>query len=606
MRQYKDKRGAYIRCLQNSLCNFPTSIYYLMMKGVFFSAILLLFFSCKNNSSSQSSSNGFNPFSYTIQKKVICDNGTVASAHPLASKVGVIILQQGGNAVDAAIATQLALAVVYPGAGNIGGGGFMVAHLRDGNSIALDYREKAPASATRDMYLDSLGNPVMERSQNGHLSAGVPGAVAGLFASLKYARLPLKQLIQPAIDLAEKGFAITADEAGGMNEIQVDLEKYNTTKTAFQKEEKWKTGDTLVQAELAATLKRIRDEGAKGFYEGETANLIVAEMKKANGIISLDDLKNYKAVERKPVVFDYKGYNIITMPLPSSGGVIIEQCLKMIEDRNIAQMGFHSVAAIQLMTEVERRAYADRAEFLGDEDFVKVPFSTLVSDAYVKNRMADYVAGKAGNSTITKAGKIKKESEETTHLSIADKWGNLVSVTTTLNNSYGSKTVVSGAGFLLNDEMDDFSVKPGVPNMYGAIGAEANAIEPGKRMLSSMTPTIVLKNNLPYMVVGTPGGTTIPTSVFQSILNIIDFGLSPEDAVNKPKFHHQWLPDVVYVEKDFNTSIVDSLKRMGYTIEVRDEIGRTELIRISKGKTDSTFVFEAIADKRGNDAAEGY
>ena len=577
------------------------------MIKVFLLPILVLFlFSCKNNGNSQPASSTTDPFNYTIQKKVVCNNGTVASAHPLASKIGVAILQQGGNAVDAAIATQLALAVVYPGAGNIGGGGFMVAHLRNGNAIAIDSREKAPASATRDMYLDSLGKPVMSLSQNGHLSAGVPGTVAGLFASLKYGTLPFKQLIQPAIDLAEKGFAITENEAGSLNEIQDDLQKYNTTKNAFQKETKWKAGDTLIQAELAATLKRIRDEGAKGFYEGETAKLIVDEMKKANGIISLDDLKNYKAVERKPVMFNYKGYNIITMPLPSSGGIIIEQCLKMIEGRGIEQMGFHSVAAIQLMTEAERRAYADRAEFMGDVDFVKVPVKTLTSESYAKERMADYVPGKAGSSKNVKAGVIKKESEETTHLSIADKWGNLVSVTTTLNNSYGSKTVVAGAGFLLNDEMDDFSVKPGVPNMYGAVGTEANAIEPGKRMLSSMSPTIVLKDNAPYMVVGTPGGTTIPTSVFQSILNVIDFGLSAEDAVNKPKFHHQWLPDVIYVEKELPSNIIDSLKQIGYAIEVRDEIGRTELIKISKGKTDSTFVFEAIADKRGNDAAEGY
>jgi gamma-glutamyltranspeptidase / glutathione hydrolase len=606
MRQYKDKRGAYIRRLQNSLCNFPTSIYCLMMKGVFFSTILLVLFSCKNNSSGQPASKEFNPFSYTIQKKVICNNGTVASAHPLASKVGVIILRQGGNAVDAAIATQLALAVVYPGAGNIGGGGFMVAHLQDGKTIALDYREKAPALATRDMYLDSLGNAVMERSQNGHLSAGVPGTVAGLFASLKYARLPFKQLIQPAIDLAEKGFAVTADQADALNGIQDDLKKYNSAKTAFEKGEKWKAGDTLIQAELGATLTRIREEGAKGFYDGETAKLIVKEMKKANGIISFDDLKNYKAVERKPVVFNYKGYQVITMPLPSSGGIIIQQCLKMIEDRNIGQMGFNSAAAVQLMTEIERRAYADRAEFLGDPDFVKVSVDRLVSAAYLKARMRDYVPGKAGNSKITKSGMIGKESKETTHLSVADRWGNTVSVTTTLNNNYGSKTVVAGAGFLLNDEMDDFSVKPGVPNMYGAVGNNANAIEPGKRMLSSMSPTIVLKDNLPYIVVGTPGGTTIPTSVFQSILNIIDFGLNAEDAVNKSKFHHQWLPDVVYVEKDFSAGTIDSLKKMGYTIDVIDEIGRTELIRISTGKTDSTFVFEAIADKRGNDAAEGY
>jgi gamma-glutamyltranspeptidase/glutathione hydrolase len=294
------------------------------------------------------------------------------------------------------------------------------------------------------------------------------------------------------------------------------------------------------------------------------------------------------------------------MPLPSSGGIILEQCLKMIENKGIEKMGFHSVKAVQLMTEAERRSFADRAAFLGDPDFVKVPVQQLTSQTYLDERMKDFVPGKAGNSEITKAGEVKKESEETTHLSVVDRWGNMVAVTTTLNAGYGSKTVVAGAGFFLNDEMDDFSVKPGVPNMYGALGTEANAIQPGKRMLSSMTPTVLLHDGKPFMVVGTPGGTTIPTSVFQSIVNIIDFGLSPEDAVNKPKFHHQWLPDVIDVEEDFPQTTSDSLQQMGYTIHKRGHIGRTELIRIGKGKTDSTFTFEAIADKRGDDDAEAY
>lgn len=562
--------------------------------------------SCGTTGKEKSPASAINPFSYNVQKTITCNNGTVVSAHPLASIVGTEILKQGGNAVDAAIATQLALAVVYPGAGNLGGGGFMVAHLQGGNNIAIDYREKAPVAATRNMYLDSAGNPVMNLSQNGHLSAGVPGTVAGLFASAKYAKLPFQQLIQPAIDLAKKGFSITEGEASALNNIQKELLQYNTSRTPFNKSNGWKQGDTLVQADLAETLKRIRDKGQKGFYEGETAEMIVAEMKKANGIISNDDLKNYQAKERSPVVFEYKGYKIISMPLPSSGGIILQQCLKMTEDKNIAAMGFHSPAAVQLMIEAERRAFADRAAYLGDIDFVKVPVNTLTGDTYIKQRMADYIPGKAGSSTIIKAGNIKPESEETTHLSIADKWGNLVSVTTTLNNSYGSKTVVSGAGFLLNDEMDDFSVKPGVPNMYGAVGAEANAIAPGKRMLSSMTPTIVLKNNEPYAVVGTPGGTTIPTSVFQTLVNIIDFGLSASDAVNKPKFHHQWLPDDVEVENDFPLETIASLKEMGYNIRIRGEIGRTELIKIEKNKAGTGYVLEAVGDKRGDDDAEGY
>jgi gamma-glutamyltranspeptidase/glutathione hydrolase len=294
------------------------------------------------------------------------------------------------------------------------------------------------------------------------------------------------------------------------------------------------------------------------------------------------------------------------MPLPSSGGIILQQCFKMIEDKNIESMGFHSVAAVQLMIEAERRAYADRAEYLGDTDFIKTPVKQLTADAYAKERMKDYIPGKAGSSRSTKAGVIAKESEETTHLSITDKWGNMVAVTTTLNGAYGSRTVVGGAGFFLNNEMDDFSVKPGVPNMYGALGADANAIEPDKRMLSSMTPTIVLKNNQPFMVVGTPGGTTIPTSVFQTILNVVALSLNAEDAVYKPKFHHQWMPDIVYVEKNFPQPVVDSLKAMGYIIEQREQIGRTELIKIQKSATDSTYIFEAVADKRGDDDAKGY
>ena len=556
---------------------------------------------CKNQAVS-----ALNPYTYRIQKKVTSSNGAVVSAHPLASKVGIMILQQGGNAVDASIATQLALAVVYPGAGNLGGGGFMVARVKDGKTITLDYREKAPSAASRDMYLDSAGNPVMQLSQYGHLSAGVPGTVAGLFASMKYATLPFQQLVQPAIDLAERGFALTVEEAASLNHTQVEFRQYNASKIAFIKQSGWKAGDTLVQTDLAETLKRIRDKGQKGFYEGETARLIVAEMKKANGIISLDDLKNYEAKEREPVEFNYKGYTVVSMPLPSSGGIILQQCLKMIEQRDIGKTGFHSTQAVQLMTEVERRAYADRAEFMGDEDFVKVPVKTLTGEAYLKERMADYTPDKAGSSEQVQAGKLPSESEETTHLSIADKWGNMVAVTTTLNGSYGSKTVVSGAGFLLNNEMDDFSVKPGVPNMYGALGTEANAIAPGKRMLSSMTPTLVLKAGEPFLVVGTPGGTTIPTSVFQTLVNIIDFGLSPDDAVNKSKFHHQWMPDELFVEKDFPVPVTDSLKAMGYTISTRGNIGRTELIKIEKSKTGRGYTFEAVADNRGDDSAEGY
>ena len=558
--------------------------------------LLLLVWSCKVQSPVSIS-----PYRYSVNKKVVAQNGAVVCAHPLASKVGVEILREGGNAFDAAIATQLALAVVYPGAGNIGGGGFMVASLANGQTLALDYREEAPSSASRDMYLDQNGKVIAGKSVNGHLSSGVPGTVAGLFETKKYAKLSFKKLIQPAIDLAEKGFAVSEREASSLNSIQDALKEYNTTPSAFQRKDKWKAGDTLVQKDLANTLKRIRDKGAEGFYGGTTADLIVAEMKRGSGIITLNDLKNYKAKWRTPHTFDYKGYTVVSMPMPSSGGILLHQMLKMVEDKPLASYGFLSPRAVQLMTEVERRAYADRAEYMGDADFVRVPESRLTSDEYLKERMKDYQPNVAGNSQEVKPGMIPKESEQTTHLNVIDKDGNAVAITTTLNNSYGSKTVVGGAGFFLNDEMDDFSAKPGVPNIYGAVGGEANAIAPQKRMLSSMTPTIVLQNGKPYLVVGTPGGTTITTSVFQTIVDIIDFKMSPEDAVYKPKFHHQWLPDQVDVEKTFPADIREALKKMGYKIVERTAIGRTEVIEVlPDGK------FEVVADNRGDDDAEGY
>jgi gamma-glutamyltranspeptidase / glutathione hydrolase len=546
-----------------------------------------------------------NPYQYTINKMANGSKGAVSSAHPLASQVGLEILKNGGNAFDAAIATQLALAVVYPGAGNIGGGGFLVAYTNKGKAISIDYREKAPGSASRDMYLDKDGNPLLNLSQNGHLASGVPGTVAGLFASHKYGKLGFAALIQPAIELAEKGFVITAAEARSLNGSKSAFVKYNTVRPAFVKENAWKAGDTLVQKDLAATLSRIRDNGMKGFYEGETARLITAEMKRGGGKISLEDLKNYTAAERDPIIFDYKGHTVIGMPMPSSGGLLMQQMMKMIEDRDIASMGFHSPAAVQLMIEVERRAYADRAEFMGDKDFVKVPIKTLSSDTYLKERMKDFIPGKATPSDMVKPGKVNPESDETTHLSVADQYGNVVSVTTTLNGGYGSKTVVGGAGFLLNNEMDDFSVKPGVPNMFGAVGKEANAIAPGKRMLSSMTPTVVLKDKKPWLVVGTPGGTTIPTSVFQTLVNIIDFKQSNLDAVNNPKFHHQWLPDQVMVENDFPKNLQTSLEKMGYLFTNRGQIGRTEVIKLEwNGKKLKSI--EAVADKRGDDHAAAY
>jgi gamma-glutamyltranspeptidase / glutathione hydrolase len=543
------------------------------------------------------------PYNYSSTKAVTYSHSAVACAHPLASMVGAQILKQGGNAVDASIAVQLALAVAYPGAGNIGGGGFMVAHMNNGKTFTLDYRETAPAKAFRDLYLDLQGNAQTTLSQNGHLASGVPGTVAGLFASMKYAKLPFKTLIQPAIDLAEKGFTITKGEADKMNERQEAFKKYNTQPTVFIKD-KWKQGDTLIQKDLANTLKRIRDKGQAGFYEGETARLIVEEMKRGKGLITLEDLKSYKAKERKPITFNYKGYTVVTMPPPSSGGVLLLQMLKMVENRPLPSYGFETVKSVQLMTEAERRAYADRAEHLGDPDFWKVPLAGLTSNAYIKKRMMDYDSTKAGKSSEIKAG--TPESIETTHISIIDKWGNMVSVTYTLNGTFGSKTVVGGAGFFLNNEMDDFSTKPGVPNMYGAVGGEANAIAANKRMLSSMCPTLVLKGKQPFVVVGTPGGTTIPTSVFQMIVDIVDFKMSPVEAVSKPRFHHQWLPDEIQVEKGFPENIARQLRQMGYSVVpysvagYESSIGRVELIQFDKGK------LKAVADVRGDDSVAGF
>jgi len=538
------------------------------------------------------------PYHYASVKKMTVSRGAVVTAHPLASEAGLWILKKGGNAFDAAIATQLALAVVYPQAGNLGGGGFLVATLSNGKNLTIDYREKAPAKGYRDMYLDSAGNVIAGLSLQGHLASGVPGTVAGLVAAHKYARLPFATLVEPAILLA-RGHALTADEAVNLNNMHKNLILNNTRVPVFVRKEMWKAGDTLAQTDLARTLERIRDMGWNGFYEGETARLIVEEMQRGKGLITLEDLKNYQAVERPAMVFPYKGYDIVTMPLPSSGAVLLPQMMNMVRNRELGRKGHNSPEAAQLMVEAERRAYADRAQYLGDPDFVKVPVKTLTSQAYADARMSDYRPGLAGSSKVTGHGQVP-ESEETTHLSIVDRWGNAVAVTTTLNDSYGSATMVGGAGFLLNNEMDDFSVKPGVPNLYGALGGEANAIAPGKRMLSSMTPTIVLKNKKPYIVVGTPGGTTITTSVFQSLVNILEFNLSADDAVNKPKFHHQWMPDVILVERDFPQATQDALKKMGYTVRTRGRIGRTELILINGGK------IEAVADQRGGDSVSGY
>ena len=526
------------------------------------------------------------------------DKGLVVSAHPLASEVGAKIMKMGGNAYDAVIATQYALAVVYPQAGNIGGGGFLVGVKNTGEKFTLDYRETAPEKASKNMYLDNNGNANTDLSQNGRLAVGIPGSVAGLFATLKYAKLPMEKLIQPAIDLAEQGFSITQREANLLNSEKRYFDKHNSTKTVFQKDIPWKQGDLLIQKELAQTLKLIQKHGAKGFYEGKTAELITKEMKLGKGIISLNDLKNYKVEQRNPIVFDYKGNEIVSMPLPSSGGILLAQMLTMSSFQKMEDYQQNSTEAVQVMVEAERRAFADRAEYMGDPKFISDPTHMLISEEYLTKRWRTFSFNQATPSA--EVGKIipqPKESTETTHISIIDKEGNAVAVTTTLNGLYGSKVVVSGAGFFLNNEMDDFSVKPGVPNMFGAVGGEANAIQPGKRMLSSMTPTIVLKKGKPYIIVGTPGGTTIPTSVYQSIVNIIDFNLSPNRSVNSPKFHHQWLPDSVLVEKVFPETTIVALEKKYYKIQKTAQIGRIELIVI-----DDEGNATAVADGRGDDS----
>lgn len=557
---------------------------------------LIFFLGCK-------SSYPVTGYESSIQKKAIADKGMVVSGHPLASKVGIEVMKQGGNAVDASIATQLALAVVYPRAGNIGGGGFMVYRSAAGEINTLDYREKAPAAASKDMYLDANGNPTRQ-SLEGHLASGVPGTIDGHFtAHKKYGRIAFSKLIDPAIKLAEKGFAITRDEANRLNSTKSIFEKYNG-KNALVKQEPWKEGDILIQPELAWTLKQIKTLGREGFYGGTVADKIVAEMKSSNGIISHDDLKNYASKWRSPIVVNYKGIKVISMPPPSSGGVALAQLLKMVEPYPIKEWGHRDIRTIHLMTEAERRAYADRSQYLGDEDFFAVPKDSLLKPNYLKYRMLDFNMDKASESKSIYAGnfKVALEHFETTHLSVVDKEGNAVAVTTTLNGNYGSKVIIDGAGFLMNNEMDDFSAKPGVPNMFGLIGAEANSIQPGKRMLSSMTPTILEKDGKLFMVLGSPGGSTIITAVFQVMLNVIEWDMSMSEAVAASRFHHQWLPDEIMMEtKSFDDQVQEKLRMIGHKMRDIRSIGLVDAILVTKdGK------LEGGADPRSDDHAEGW
>jgi gamma-glutamyltranspeptidase / glutathione hydrolase len=543
---------------------------------------------------------------YEIVQSAVEDSAMVVAEHPLAAMVGEEILRQGGNAVDAAIASQFALAVVYPRAGNIGGGGFMVIRLADGTSNAVDYREKAPAAAHRDMYLDGEGNVLETMSQEGHLSVGVPGSVAGMeLAFKKYSKLKdWGKILEPAIRLASEGFAITQSEAERFNEYKEQFQKMNPDARPFVKDGVWKMNDILRQPDLAHTLELIRDKGAAGFYEGETANEIVAEMKRGGGLITLEDLKNYEAKWRKPIIGQYKNYRIITMPPPSSGGIVLMQLLTMLEKFPLGQYGFQSAKSVHAIVEAERRAYADRAKYLGDSDFYPIPVDSLLDSIYLASRILDFDSTKATSSgTLGPQVKIGVETFETTHTSIVDQEGNAVSVTTTLNLNYGSKVIVQGAGFFLNDEMDDFSAKPGVPNYFGLIGAEANAIQPGKRMLSSMTPTIVEKDGKLFMVLGAPGGSTIITAVLQTLLGVTDYGMSLEEAVWAPRFHHQWLPDVITCEQEaIDTMVRKELWAMGHKLE---NVDRMALIKAVLVLPDGKL--QGVGDNRNpDDHAEGF
>ena len=495
--------------------------------------------------------------------------GVVATRSPLASDVGVDILAAGGNAIDAAVATGFALAVTYPSAGNLGGGGFMVIRLADGRVVANDHRETAPFAAGRDMYLDENGEVVEGLSTASHLAVGVPGTVAGLLEVLaRHGTLSRQEVIAPALRLAEQGFALPEDIARQFERLQQAFAPYPASVAQFAKPDgsAYAAGERFRQPDLAATLRRISESGRDGFYAGRTADLIAAEMQRGDGLVSKRDLAGYRPVWRQPVRGSYRGYEILSMPPPSSGGLLVVQMLNMLEDYDLASLGFGNPATVHLMVEAERRAYADRAEHLGDPDFHEVPAAMLIDKKYARQRFADFDPRKASLSEAIGAGLAwPEESTETTHVSVMDAAGNAVAYTTTLNLSYGSKIVVPGAGFLLNNEMDDFSSKPGVANAFGLLGGDANAIEPGKRMLSSMTPTIVMREGEPYLVTGSPGGSTIITTVLQVLVNVLDHGMDLADAVAAPRFHHQWMPNSVVYEPDRLTpKAMKRLHRLGH------------------------------------------
>ena len=567
------------------------------MRSFYFLIIALLLISCKNEALKTAP----NP-----EPKIglITKRAMVVSAREEASQIGSDIMEKGGNAFDAMVATEMALALTYPTAGNLGGGGFIVYRTQSGEIGSFDFREKAPLQATKDMYLDTEGAFIKEKSKVGGLAVGVPGTIAGIFAvHQKLGTLPIEEILEPVIDLAQRGYVVTEKQAKRLEKYKATFEEVNKETSLYTRD--YKEGDTIKNIALANTLTRISQQGRKEFYEGETARKLVAYIDSKDGIISMKDLESYEAEWREPIVFDYKDLRVISMSPPSSGGICLAQILKSIEKFPLKKYGHNSTKAIQVITEAERRAYADRSHFLGDPDFVDIPVDELISDAYLKGRMDDFSFDKATLSAAMDHGEIPGyESTETTHYSIVDPFGNAVAVTTTLNGAFGSKLYVKELGFFLNNEMDDFSAKPGEPNMFGLIGGEANAIAPQKRMLSSMTPTIVEKEDSFWMTLGTPGGSTIITSVLQTILNVYEFEMNIQEAVNAPRFHHQWLPDIVLFEPNsFQKETLEELKGKGYTPDEENAraIGKVDGIMVLSNGT-----LEGGADKRGDDTAIGF
>ena len=561
--------------------NFKKSLFPLLLLS------LLISYSCNNDSSFY--------------------NGMVSSAHPIASKIGLDILQKGGNAFDAAVAVHFALSVVYPNAGNIGGGGFLVYRLNDGKIGTLDFREKAPENSFRDMYIDNIEGKLKvddKRSKIGHLASGVPGSVDGMVKIYeKFSTLEWNELLDPSIKVARDGFEVTEKQAKGLNNVRESLLSANDHEIPFTKEIEWKLGNVLIQENLAQTLEEIKKSKRDGFYKGKVAELIIDEMESGGGIITQTDLDNYSSKWRDPVIGYFKNHKIISMGPPSSGGIALVQLLNGAEQLETQNYYHNSLEYINTIAEIESRVYADRATYLGDPDFFNVPQKYLLDQNYLLRRFSEIKNNIKTPSSEVKEGSFEgNESDETTHFSIVDKYGNAVSVTTTINGGYGSKVVVEGAGFLLNNEMDDFSVKPGYPNMFGLVGGEANSIEPNKRMLSSMTPTIIEKDDKLFMVIGTPGGSTIITSVFQTILNVIDYGMGMQEAVDSKKFHHQWLPDVLAVEENtLSDKLSNDLTQIGHKIVKRSSLGRMDCILV---KEDGSL--EGGADKRGDNIALGY